>query len=83
MGETKLSDYNCSALIQKLNAVEAASNDNRVNSERLSNLPDVRVRIEEIDYDDMLKLCDYQTEFAKMVIGLKMGVTLYIRFFEL
>jgi hypothetical protein len=35
IGEPKLSDYNCSALIQKLNAVVAASSDGGVNSEHL------------------------------------------------
>ena len=35
VGEPKLSDYNCSALMQKLNALVAKSDGNRVNSERL------------------------------------------------
>ena len=33
MGETNVTEYNCSALIQKLNAVVATSDDDRANSD--------------------------------------------------
>ena len=40
-GETNVTEYNCSALIQKLNAVVAASDDDKANSEHLLNSPNV------------------------------------------
>jgi hypothetical protein len=49
MEEMHLSDYNCSALIRKLNAVVAASNDQRVNSEHLLDSTSVRAKIEDIN----------------------------------
>jgi hypothetical protein len=49
IGEPKLSDYNCSALIQKLNAFVAASNDVGVNSEHLIHPSNVQARIEDVN----------------------------------
>jgi hypothetical protein len=49
IGEPKLSEYNCSALIQKLNAVVAASSDVGINSEHLIQPPNVQARIKDVN----------------------------------
>jgi hypothetical protein len=44
MRETNVTEYNCSAVIQKLNAVVATSDDDRENSELLLNSPNICAR---------------------------------------
>ena len=48
-GETNVTEYNCSALIQKCNAVVAASDDVRANSEHLLNSPNICAKIEDVN----------------------------------
>jgi hypothetical protein len=49
MGENNVTEYNCSALIQKLNAVVATSDDDRANSELLLNPPNICTKIEDVN----------------------------------
>ena len=71
-GETNVTEYNRSALIQKLNAVVAASDDVRANSEHLLNSPNIRAKIEDVNSEKYRNMINKLVETNKDVIANKL-----------
>ena len=69
-----VTEYNClnSALIQKLNAVVAASDDVRANSEHLLNSPNIRAKIKDVNSEKYLNMINKLVEKNKDVIANKL-----------
>ena len=72
MGETRVTEYNCSALIQTLNAVVATSDDDRANSEHLLNSPNICAKIEDVNSEKYRNMINELVEKNKDVIANKL-----------
>ena len=72
MGENNVTEYNCSALIQKLNAVVATSDDDRANSERLLNSPNIGAKIEDVNSEKYRNMINELVKKNKDVIANKL-----------
>jgi hypothetical protein len=71
-GETNVTEYNCSALIQKLIAVVAASADDKAKSEHLLNSPNICAKIEDVNSEKYRNMINKLVEKNKIVIANKL-----------